>query len=74
MNKGKLAAPIVVGVLVIAFFCWCIVHFAADGEMPLQIRLVGVLIPLALIGVTAFVMLQRIKEIRSGEEDDLSQY
>lgn len=28
----------------------------------------------ALIGVSVFVLVERIKEVRSGEEDDLSQY
>ncbi|MPM54678.1 hypothetical protein SDC9_101457 [bioreactor metagenome] len=29
---------------------------------------------MGLIGVTVFVMAERIKEIRSGEEDDLDNY
>ena len=29
---------------------------------------------LGLCGVAVFVLIERIKEIRSGEEDDLSQY
>ncbi len=31
-------------------------------------------VPIALASVTIYVLLERIEEIRSGEEDDLSQY
>ena len=31
-------------------------------------------IPLALIGVVVYVLVERMNEIRSGEEDDLSKY
>ena len=34
----------------------------------------GATIPLALLGVTIYVLCERIKEIRSGEEDDLDNY
>ncbi len=41
---------------------------------PMWLRVTGVIIPLALIGVSIFVLIERITEIRSGEEDDLSKY
>ena len=42
--------------------------------LPLPVKLIGALIPLALVGVSVYVLVERIKEIRSGEEDDLDNY
>jgi hypothetical protein len=44
------------------------------NPFSLTIKIIGTLIPLALIGVSVYVLIERIKEIRSGEEDDLSKY
>lgn len=69
----KLIAPI----LITAFFLVYLVGFLVAClifEMPLLIRIAGCLIPLALIGVFLFVLIERIREIRSGEEDDLNNY
>ncbi len=38
------------------------------------LRVLAGIIPVALIGIMLYVCKQRIEEIRSGEEDDLSQY
>ena len=38
------------------------------------IRIIGIIILLVLIGKSIFVLIERIKEIRSGEEDDLGKY
>jgi len=37
-------------------------------------KVTEIIVPLALIGVSIFVLIERIKEIRGGEEDDLSKY
>ena len=42
--------------------------------MPIFGKVIGAVICLALIGVSVFVLVERIKEIRSGELDDLSKY
>ena len=58
-HGNKLIAPIVITALVVLYFIWIIA---------------GSVIPLCLAGVMIYVLAQRVKEIRSGEEDDLSQY
>lgn len=73
-NHGKkMAAPIIIATVCIiyyvAFFALCICIPA-----PLVIKLLFGLVPLLLIGVCIYVLAERIKEIRSGEEDDLSKY
>lgn len=74
MKKGKLAAPIVVTVLLCLWFgTWLVMAWSARG-LTLWAKLLGTVIPLALIGVSLYVLAQRINEIRSGDEDDLDHY
>ncbi len=71
-NCKKLIAPIIITAILILYF---IVYFGflitlLSGFLQ---YLLGV-VPLALAAVTVYVCVERIKEIRSGEEDDLSKY
>lgn len=68
----KMIAPIVVTILVILYYCvyfGIIIHFIGT----LSAVLLGV-IPLILSGAMLYVCIERIREIKGGEEDDLSQY
>ncbi len=72
-SNKKLIAPIVITILLVMylasfFIAWKYVSIPVIG------KIVGSLIPLALIGVSIYVLIERIKEIRSGEEDVLSKY
>ncbi len=69
----KLIAPIVISLGLIALLVgYLLLIFFIPGMTALKIIL-GILYG-ALIGVVIFVLAERIKEIRSGETDDLSQY
>ncbi|MCG4527598.1 hypothetical protein [Intestinimonas massiliensis (ex Afouda et al. 2020)] len=74
MKKRKLAAPIVISVLVGLWLLGYAVLIFLVPAIPLWIKLLGAVIPLALLGVTIYVLCERIKERRSGEEDDLDNY
>ena len=68
----KMIAPIVVTVIMALYY---IVYFGfliwlLDGVWKYALGIV----PLALIAVTVRVCIERIKEIKKGEEDDLSKY
>lgn len=70
-NK-KLIAPIVVSVLLIIYF---IVYFGFlimffEGFWKYALGIIPIMLAILMIAVC----LERIKEIRSGEEDDLSKY
>lgn len=73
MRTKKLIAPIIITILLVLYFlgfavaCFLLV-------MPIFAKLLGLVIPGALIGVSVFVLAERINEVRSGEEDDLSNY
>lgn len=75
MNKHqkKMIAPIVVTTLLSAYMLTYFIVILSV-PMPVWVKVLIGLIPLGVLGASIYVMLQRIKEIRSGEEDDLSQY
>lgn len=69
----KLIAPILVTLLVVFYFGGFL-RVSLLQPVPVSVKIGFVVIPLLLIGVSIFVLVERIKEIRSGEEDDLSKY
>lgn len=73
MKTEKLVAPVIITVLLILYFLGFL-PACIFLELPIGARLIGCLIPLVLIGISVFVLIERIKEIRSGEEDDLDNY
>ncbi len=73
MDGRRFVAPVVITVflviiLVSYMFFWSV--------MPIHVWLkLGLLcVFLGLIGISVYNLCERIEEIRSGEEDDLSQY
>lgn len=73
MHQKKMIAPIVITVMILLYY---IVYFGVLIAMiPIMLVkiLVGV-IPIIFASVMIYVCTQRIREIRSGEEDDLSKY
>ena len=73
-NHGKkMLAPVIIAIIIVLYY----VGFAAIClliPIPLLLKLLFGIVPLALAGVMIYVVITRIKEIRSGEEDDLSKY
>lgn len=69
----KMIAPIVITAILILYY---VCFFAGCMLMPMSagLKLLFGLVPILLGGVCIFVLMERIKEIRSGEEDDLSNY
>ncbi len=71
-HKRKILAPIIISVIVVLYY---VVYFGIlialiDGIWK---WLLGI-IPLALSAVMLKVCIERINEIKKGEEDDLSKY
>lgn len=74
MNKHmkKMIAPIVITVLLVLYF---IFYFAIVTVLPIGIwKFFLGIIPIILAVIMIYVCVQRIKEIKDGEEDDLSKY
>ncbi|MCL1853187.1 MAG: hypothetical protein FWF88_09180 [Peptococcaceae bacterium] len=79
MRAKKLVAPILWTLItIILCFGWMlgVVYSAfSDGIAVSWLAVAVVGIPLLICaGISLYVMIERIKEIRSGEEDDLGQY
>ncbi|MCH4285708.1 MULTISPECIES: hypothetical protein [Bacillota] len=72
MNK-KMIAPIVIGVIVSGYFLmWIAMVFCIEVNLFVA-SIIG--LPLiALLFLWVYIVRERIDEIRSGEEDDLSKY
>ncbi|GHV74659.1 hypothetical protein AGMMS49940_19610 [Spirochaetia bacterium] len=73
-NHGKkIIAPIVVTIGIALYYTIGVIvllHVA----LPKIIKVTAIIISVIVTVVFVFVLIERIKEIRSGEEDDLSQY
>ena len=74
MHKKKMIAPIVITIVIVLYYIGFALLCAFVDGIPFFIKLLGGIIPLILAGVCIYVLVERIKEIRSGEEDDLSKY
>lgn len=73
MNFKKIIAPIIITLLLgiyLITYAVELVSIMSENWMKLVLGM----IPLALFGTSIYVLYERIKEIRSGEEDDLSKY
>lgn len=70
----KLIAPIVITALIVVYLIGFIAVAVTTDWIPRGWMIALTAVPVCAIGVMAYVLVQRIKEIRSGEEDDLGQY
>ena len=72
MKLKKLLAPIIVTVIMVLYY---VVYFGFLMTLLGGIwRYVLAIVPLVFSVITVKVCIERIHEIRKGEEDDLSQY
>ena len=72
LNKNKMIAPIIISTIIIFYY---VVYFGLiiallDGIWKYVLGI----IPLVLSIVMVKVCIERIKEIKKGEEDDISKY
>ena len=72
-SGNKMVAPVIITAILvlyyIGFFVLCVFL-----PMPVAVKMLLGVVPVLLAGVAIYVLIERIQEIRSGEEDDLSQY
>lgn len=73
MNMRKMIAPFIIIGIIIIYFIFMILGTIDVGGSSI-ISILGVLIYLILIGFSISILIERIKEIRSGEKDDLGKY
>ena len=73
-HRNKIIAPIIIAAILIVYCVAIAAAFMLIPDLTVIIKLLMVIIPLALAGVAFAVTVERVQEIRSGEEDDLSKY
>ncbi len=71
---NKMIAPVIITILFIIYFVGIALSMSVINELPFLYKVLFVVIPFLMAIVMIVVLIGRIKEIRSGEEDDLSQY
>lgn len=70
----KMAAPIIVALIVVLYYIGIAVLMISIHGIPIIFRILMIVVPLILAAVMIGVLISRIKEIKGGEEDDLSKY
>lgn len=73
-HAAKLVAPCIIAALIGGYYLFFGIVVLCIPEIPGILKFLLAVIPAALLGVTIYVLVERIQEIRSGEEDDLSKY
>ena len=72
VDKNKFVAPVVVTVIMVAYFLFYFGFLVTKLEGALKYAFA--IIPLLLSAVMIRVCAERINEIKKGEEDDISKY
>ncbi|MEG1932552.1 MAG: hypothetical protein RR075_05535, partial [Pygmaiobacter sp.] len=67
MKKIKFVAPIIITLLLCVYF-FAFMMFFFWFDFPWNVKILGALLPAALLGVAIYVFVQRVNEIRKGEE------
>ena len=67
-------APVVIVALISIYYIAIGVIFAYMNGDPMLAKIIALVVPALLSGVAITVLIQRIKEIKKGEDDDLSKY
>ena len=74
MKKNPYIAPITVAVLMVLYFAFYGYMTTTVDGMPFVARVVFIAIPVVMIIVMIYTLIERIKEIKKGENDDLGKY
>lgn len=73
MHKKKILAPVIITLAIVAaYVAYFVIALLFSFSVVISV-IVGILC-LGLASVMVYVLIERINEIRSGEEDDISKY
>ena len=75
-NLGrKIIAPIIITVLItLSVIGQVAVFLFATPYLPFWVSAIAIIASLIFLGIMGSVLLERIRDIKSGEEDDLDNY
>ena len=72
-HAKKIIAPIVVTIGITLYYTIGVIVLVHVALLNI-IKVTSIIVSVIITVVFVFILIERIKEIRSGEEDDLSQY
>ena len=70
----KLIAPIIITVLVVCYFVFYISVGLFITDVPSIVKILMLVIPISLAILSVYMLIERIREIKGGEEDDIGKY
>lgn len=74
-HSKKMIAPIIITLLVVGYFIFYLwMGWSSSDEIPVLLRVLLLVVPAGFIGLITYMLVERIREIKGGEEDDLSKY
>ncbi|OLS03402.1 hypothetical protein TICRE_06320 [Tissierella creatinophila DSM 6911] len=73
-HTKKLIAPIIITVLIVSYFVFYMWMGLFISEIPSIMKMLLLVFPVGLIALSVYMLFERVKEIKDGEEDDLSKY
>lgn len=71
---NKMIAPMIIAAILIVYYIAIAVTCVLIPGLAVIVKLLMMIIPLVLAGMAFAVTIERVNEIRSGEEDDLGKY
>ena len=74
MKRKGLLGAVLSALFVILYYGGLLILFAFQPEIPSWAQILLCLSPLGVCGVTVLVLVQRIRELKSSETDDLDKY
>ena len=72
-HTKKMIAPIIIVFLNLVYYAALAVFLIKFGA-PLLLKIIGIIVPAAVSAAFIWLLAERIKEIKGGEEDDLGKY
>ncbi len=74
MRKRGYTAPAIVAACLVVYYGGIALLFALIPDILWWVKALMCIVPLAVCALVIYVLLQRMQELNSGEEDDLDQY
>ena len=74
MKKKELVGAVVSALCVILYYGVAAVMFARVPDIDPLAKMLLILVPIGICGVVILVLVQRLRELKSDEYDDLDQY
>ena len=74
-KRKKYLTAIIVTVLIVLYYSIAAILFYIYNELPITVKVMVFVVPsIMIIIMMAMVLFERFREIKEGEEDDLSKY